>query len=1417
MARYPEMNWDTGDTAEDFQLFKQRMELCLTDNDVVDKKKQANKIKIYVGTAGLKRINASGLSDNDKEDPDKLWLLFENQLKIKVNFRIHRLELSRYRQKADESIDDFVGRCRAKAKDCDFEKAELSERVIELVIKSTPFDSYQKELLEKIKGYPLEDLVTVGRRYEAIAEGGQRLTNIDRTNVNVDAVSGQQECSNCGLQHHPQRCPAYRDTCKKCGATGHWAKKCRGGRRANADRHTDRWRSPSQGRRANADRQTDRWHSPSQGRRANAERWYSPSQRRGRPEPDRTGGRGRRRTRGRRHHQPRAMDHMSEHSGDERQEQSSIEFYDIKVSDICTQDDGKGIITTIDVVLPRKQGQHKLRLKVDSGAEGNTIPIRVIKTMYPKTWRNILQPTNSKLTAYNGTTIQCAGSLDIVCHYSDQEWSTHKFYAVETPGAGVLGWPSINSLRVLSINGMKSNDTHRPPMTIRSVEDLKREYPDRFDAIGSFKGKARIHLKPDAKPYIDAPRKCSVHIKPKLAAELRKMEEQGIIRKIKKHTDWCSSMTTTVKKDGSLRMCLDPKRLNDAVKRCPHKIPTLEELNPEFSQAKFFSKLDAKAGYWSVHLHEDSQELTTFRTPFGRYCFQRLPFGLCTSQDIFQQRMDAILEQTRGCVGIADDVAVFGKTEQEHDENLVRLMEVAQREGLVFNSSKCVIKAKQVNFFGALYTSNGIKPDPAKVKDIRSMPTPQDKEDLQTFLGMITYLGSFIPNLAERAQPLRDLLKQNVPFVWQEDHQATFDALKQSISTESCLQYFDPTKATTIEVDASQKGLGACLVQDDKPVAFASTSLTTAQRNYANIERETLAMVYGVNKFHTYVFGKEFTLISDHKPLEMIWRKPLGSAPPRLQRMLVKLQGYDVNVKYRPGKTMVLADALSRLPNPQNTNEIPLDVGVDYVEIDDNGTPTEIAIDLVNFGSSKQEELRRETANDTTLHAVKQTVQEGWPGSMSDLPAEVRPYWSFRDEIGISDGVLFKGRQVLMPTSMRGDILNQLHQAHMGIEKTRRLARESVYWPGINKDIEQTTKNCEACQELQPSQQKEPLQPHEIPSTPWTKLGSDLFAVDRDDFLIITDYYSKYPVVYKLASTKSDTVARTTAALFSLFGVPNEIVTDNGPQYSGQPYQDMCKKWGINHTTSSPRYPRSNGLAERNIRTVKSIIKKCKKTKQDLQIALLNLRATPVDTGIPSPAEMMFGRPVRTTLPSYHHANALQKAGEIQSRLMERTARMKNDHDKSGGPELPPLHVGQKVRVQDHETKSWEPAEVTDVCEDPRSYIVKSPNGSSRRRNRIHIRNMPGEPAPRGERERKRDGTTDKHVRFDTQPEKEDTTDAEVEKPNKPPEGRDKSQNSHSDRIHTKADTKPPDQPYTTVTKSGRAVKIPARYREPCE
>ena len=306
----------------------------------------------------------------------------------------------------------------------------------------------------------------------------------------------------------------------------------------------------------------------------------------------------------------------------------------------------------------------------------------------------------------------------------------------------ILGLPSCRKLNLVTLNCAVSK--HPPPLN--SKEDLQRLYPDCFKGIGKFRETFHITLDPGVTPVVHAPRRCPIHIKDDVRNEINQMVELGVIEKVEEPTDWVSSIVYSRKSNGKLRICLDPKDLNTTIKRPHYPTPTLEEITHKLAGSMIFSKLDARHGYWSVPLDDESKRLTTFNSPFGRYCFRRLPFGLNLSQDVFHERMDCILEKCPGTRSIADDVGVFGKTEAEHDKHLHNLTRVALQHGLVFNIDKCDIKQANMKFFGLEFSADGVRPDPGKAADIQRMKEPQIVAQLQEFLGIATNMSPFIPN-----------------------------------------------------------------------------------------------------------------------------------------------------------------------------------------------------------------------------------------------------------------------------------------------------------------------------------------------------------------------------------------------------------------------------------------------------------------------------------------------------------------------------------------------------------------------------------------------------------------------------------------------------------------------------------------------
>ena len=506
---------------------------------------------------------------------------------------------------------------------------------------------------------------------------------------------------------------------------------------------------------------------------------------------------------------------------------------------------------------------------------------------------------------------------------------------------------------------------------------------------------------------------------------------------------------------------------------------------------------------------------------------------------MFQLRMDAILEQCPGVIGIHNDMVIFGVDHQDHDANLINLLNICQKEGLVLNSKKLELRREQVTFFGAEYSTQGMHPDPKKVQKITEMTVPMDKQQLQSFLGMVNYMGTFIPNLSHHTDPLRAILKKDSVFHWEEQQTWSFKQVKTLIvkANTTPLRYYDRNLPVTVQADASLRGLGACLIQkhkgEDQPIAFASKSLTDAETRYANIEKELLAIIFACQHFSTYLLGRSFIAESDHKPLEMIATKNLANVPPRLQRMLLELQRYDITIKYRPGKEMQLADALSHCL-ARASQEIKLDMRVDNIA----------------FTKPWIKKLKDSTQRDPILATVYQLKQQGWPHQRRHVPHLARRYWDFRDELLTDDGMLLKGPRLIISAELQEEYLSHLHEGHLSASKVQENAKQHMYWTGINADIEDYTKQCQEC--IKRSQvAKEPLQPHDIPEGPWSKLGIDYFTFDGNSYVLICDYFSKFPFLYR-AKTSFWSLRDCLIDLFSIEGYPDEIVSDNGPPFQSK-------------------------------------------------------------------------------------------------------------------------------------------------------------------------------------------------------------------------------------------------------------------------
>ena len=390
-----------------------------------------------------------------------------------------------------------------------------------------------------------------------------------------------------------------------------------------------------------------------------------------------------------------------------------------------------------------------------------------------------------------------------------------------------------------------------------------------------------------------------------------------------------------------------------------------------------FSKLDANCGFWQIPLADSSRLLTTFVTPFGRYCFNKLPFGICSALEHFQKRMSQILSGQAGALCHMDDVIIFGCDRAEHDSRLHQALQKIQEAGVTLNREKCVFHKNKLTFLGHIISKDGISPDPAKTSAIVNTGTPKSVSDLRMFLGMANQLGKFTPQLANMSQPLRELMSPKKAWQWGPTQEKAFLQIKKELTRPTVLATYNPRADTKISSDASAYGLGAVLFQSQpggewKPVSYASRSLSETEQRYAQIEKEVLAIVWACERFADYIIGKQVHIETDHKPLiPLLGKAQLSHLPPRLLRFRLRLTRFQYSISHVPGKLLYKADFLSRSPTEPATvaEEVSTEAFVQGI------------VSTLPADDNRLEQIKRTQHEDPVCSQVMQYVISGWPSS----------------------------------------------------------------------------------------------------------------------------------------------------------------------------------------------------------------------------------------------------------------------------------------------------------------------------------------------------------------------------------------------------------------------------------------------------
>ena len=894
---------------------------------------------------------------------------------------------------------------------------------------------------------------------------------------------------------------------------------------------------------------------------------------------------------------------------------------------------------------------------------------------------------------------------------------------------------------VLKINSTTEN---------ASLDVLLDKYSNIFEGDGLLKGYThKLHIDEKVIPVAQRLRRYPLNLRKQINEELHKLQEKDFIEPVNKPSKWISNLVIVPKKDGSVRACLDARAPNKAIKRQTHPIPTLESIIDDLAGARYFSKIDLRSAYCQILLDEPSRELTTFITEKGMYRYKRMVFGLTSASEDFQRLMEHCFSNLPGVKNISDDMIIYSQTIEEHFERLEKLFERAFQLGLRFNLKKCAFLQDEISFFGIVVGKNGVSKDPSKVEALKNAPFPKNTTELKSFLGLATFCSRFVPDFSTATAPLRDLLKKNAVFKWSSVHEKAFAELKHTISDNTTLSFFDLNKHCTLVSDASDHGLGAVLLQENdgiqRAVAFASRSLTGQEKKYAVTERECLALIFAVTKFHNYIFGKRFTAIVDHKPLESLINNVNKRAGARIERWNLTLQNYDFNVVHKPGCENI-ADCLSRMTRETDFSTEDFDTFDDLHinAVTSNAVPDSMTLDEVRSASLK----------DDVVKAVITAVEtDNWKNENTN---------SFKDikhELSVTDGILLKCNQIVLPKTLQRQAIDIAHQGHLGIHKTKALLREKVYWHSLNKDVKETVGACFACQAVVSNPTgPEPLQPSPLPTAPWAEISTDFHGPlpSGEKLFVIIDEYSRFPMVYIMKSTTAERVINKLNSVFAVFGFPNSLKSDNGPPFDARAFGDFLKSKGIYHRRITPEYPQANAKCERFMRVIGKTLKTAKiegkPWKLELDKLLLSYRNSPHSSTGFSPSLLFFNRETKTGLPQFTKPITYEFHVKARNNDNEKQQKAKQDFDKRFKTTETDINIGDPVllkqRKRNQLSSYYSPQKFTVVAKKGSMITIEGEDGSSYARNARAIKKLK---LPNNDTNTKNEHEiTRKHVKVDT-------------------------------------------------------------------
>lgn len=937
----------------------------------------------------------------------------------------------------------------------------------------------------------------------------------------------------------------------------------------------------------------------------------------------------------------------------------------------------------------------KLLMEIDTGSMISCINADSYYNWFPNV--PLMEP-KLILRYYTGEKVSPLGKIIVTVKYNNSVKELELF-VVSDGKTNLLGRKWIKELGIKVLPEIEHNYCKS-----EKKFDLKT-FSSRFakvfsDGLGYFNGgTVSLAVRSGTRPVYLRARPLAYALREPVERALDQLTREGVITPVET-SDWATPIVPVVKPDGNIRICGDYKiSVNKYLEIDRFPLPRVEDLFSKLHGGERFTKIDLSQAYAQLGLDESSKPYTVINTHKGLFKYNRLVYGLSSSPGIFQRKLEQLFSDMERVGVFLDDVIITGKNEEEHLKTLYEVFERLEKYGLKIKREKCTFMAESVTYLGYVISKEGVHTCTKKIEAIKKVPVPTNVSELRAFLGMVMYYAKFIKNISTILTPLYELLKKGVKYEWSASCEEAFIKIKNLLTSSEVLAHYDPSLELILTTDASSVGVGAVIshVMPDgaeRPIAYASRVLNTAEKGYAQIDREALAIIYGVKKFHQYLYGRKFILRTDHKPLVTIFGEKTGipvMAASRMQRWALILAGYTYQIQY-VATDKNGADALSRLPHKRKLKE---------------GATEECT--YLNFVQTflpvHQEEVRQATERDEILRKITMYIQSGWPSS---CPPDLQPYWIRRHELYMEDGCIMWGYRIIVPDILRSKILQELHTCHLGMVKMKCKARSYVWWPGIDADIERLCKECITCIMESAEPPKSAPKPWPYVSEPWSRLHVDFLGpYEGKTFLIIIDSTTKWIEAFLMPRTTGSHVCKILRETFARFGLPTEVVSDNGPPFTSHEIQEFMKNNGIKHTFTPVYHPASNGAAENAVKLCKKALKKAKRDNQDLDIALqaylMAYRNIEHATTGQSPASLMFKKSLRSRLDLLRANN---------TRVQERVTEKQNQQvQAAGGYDRGTFAEGEEVWSRDFRSgDKWVAGRIEEV-RGSRNYIVKNDRG----------------------------------------------------------------------------------------------------------